>query len=310
MLLMVIILVPINLAINMLHVGKMEVNVRGATQEVIDRMRDDLKRAIYVFPNDTDSHPPYNGYPPYFTGDPCNLDRVSNLSRIDLLLPDTNDHDGVYAPVIPSYYIVTYYARRLDTSKDYQPITNPIVLFRAQIPFRGSPDCPACLIDGNGTAVQPSTSGELYPSNKSLNANVFTGRYNHLADCGTANAAAVNRSAEWLTQSATGEPNLEPLTQGTADAFKLYGSHTNLLSSGMGLSTRIPYRNSVASYERPDTSFICKDTDGDGLIDQVTVKLAVYLVDSEQAYTAKEFTLSQVMEVSTQNLKNAPTDIR
>ena len=150
MLLLTIIIVPLNLAVNLLHVGTMEVNLRSSSQNIVDRVQRDLIHAVYVFPNTvlptvtgTSDNPisPYNGdstlippvpVAPYFDGDPCNNNRVSNLARIDLLLPVTSNHDGIFAPVIPLYYVVTYYARRLDVNKQYQPIDNPIVLFRSQ----------------------------------------------------------------------------------------------------------------------------------------------------------------------------------
>ncbi|MEO6908387.1 MAG: prepilin-type N-terminal cleavage/methylation domain-containing protein, partial [Abditibacteriaceae bacterium] len=314
-LLLVIILVPLNMGFTMLHLGKTKVDVQTTTQRVIDRMRGDLTKAIYVYPNDvvptvtgipTSPKLPY-GDPaliaagatsvpvnPYFDADPCTAlsettppqGRVSNLSRIDMLLPETNN-GNILSPVIPSYYIVTYYARRRDVTQGYQSIDNPIVLYRAQIPFRGStvpapplPNSshPDYLIKNDGTPVQPQTTGEVYLSSDTLNANIYDSRYANLGACGS-NSTSVNRSAAWLQQSADGEPNLEPLTNENGAAtpatpFTLYGSHIAVIPVSMGMVTGLSYKKSEIGYPLPPygpkSTFICADTNKDGVIDQVT----------------------------------------
>jgi len=344
MLLLAIILVPLNMGFTMLHLGKANADVQSSTQRVIDRMRGDLTKAIYVYPNDvvptvtgipTNPKLPY-GNPadisptvlsvpvnPYFDGDPCTVitetsppqGRVSNLSRIDMLLPETNN-GSILTPVLPTYYIVTYYARRRDVMKPYQPIDNPIVLYRAQIPFRGaqSPANPEYLISDAGAAVTPATSGDQYPAGDSLNANIYSSRYTNLTACG----AADNRSAEWLTQSPDGEPNLEPLTTPPASlnytwpikactsditACTLYGSHVSLLPTSVGLATGVDYRGYenntlVTAYTAPKSTFICADTNKDGIIDQVTLSVLLQDVDQSGAEpSGQRITLPQVVNL-------------
>jgi hypothetical protein len=251
---------------------------------------------------------------PYFDGDPCSAatNRISNLSRIDMILPETNN-GNILTPVLPTYYIVTYYARRRDVTKAYQPIDNPIVLYRAQIPFRGAPapSNPAYLISDAGAAVAPATSGDQYPASDSLNANIYNSRYTNLTSptaCGTGSPASI--SANWLTQSTDGEPDLEPLTNenfnsSPAAAFTLFGSHISLLSTGVGMVTDFDYRGYdsnnqpiTKSFYSPKSTFTCADTNNDGLIDQVTLSVLLQKVDQSGAEpNGQRITLPQVVNL-------------
>jgi prepilin-type N-terminal cleavage/methylation domain-containing protein len=333
MLLLAIILVPLNMGFTMLHLGKANSDVQSATQRVIDRMRGDLTKAIYVYPNDivptvtgvpTSPKLPY-GDPaliaagatsvpvnPYFDGDPCNAatSRVSNLSRIDMLLPDTNN-GNILTPVLPTYYIVTYYARRRDVTPPttpYQPIDNPIVLYRAQIPFRGDPPPanPDYLISDGGAALTPASSSAQYPATDSLNANIYNSRYTNLTACGVGSPASI--SAKWLMQSTDGEPDLEPLTNenfnsNPAAPFTLYGSHVSLLPTNVGLVTGVDYRGYenntlVTTYTAPKSTFTCTDTNKDGIIDQVTLSVLLQEVDQSGAEpSGQRITLPQVVNL-------------
>jgi len=331
MLLLAIIMVPLNMGFTMLHLGKANSDVQSATQRVIDRMRGDLTKAIYVYPNDvvptvtgvpTSPKLPY-GDPaliaagatsvpvnPYFDGDPCNAatSRVSNLSRIDMLLPETNN-GNILTPVLPTYYIVTYYARRRDVTKAYQPIDNPIVLYRAQIPFRGDPSSvhPDYLISDGGAALIPASSSAQYPATDSLNANIYNSRYTNLSACSAGSPASV--SAKWLMQSTDGEPDLESLTNenfnsSPAPAFTLFGSHVSLLSTGVGLVTGVDYRgyddqnHLITAYTPPKSTFTCADTNNDGLIDQVTLSVLLQEVDQSGAEpSGQRITLPQVVNL-------------
>lgn len=306
MLLLAIILVPLNMGMTMLHLGRAQIDIQSASQNTINQMRNDLSHAIYVYPNDmlpsvtgTMDLPkaPYRvagmtgvSVAPYFNTDPCDIlnNRASNLSRIDLLLPET-DNGSILTPVLPTFYLVTYYARRLDPSKDYQSIDNPIVLYRAQIPFRNQNDTRDMfsMVSSSGTDL-PTAGEDVYPPtiatdptqsiNQEFNANIYSTRYTNLSACGT-NAASINRSAAWLQQSPAGEPNLLPLTNPGGNISTLYGSHTTVLPSGIGMATGLSYKASSPDYVLPKSTFICADTNKDGIIDQVTISLALEKVD-------------------------------
>jgi len=327
MLLLAIILVPLNMGMTMLHLGAAKVDVQSATQRVIDRMRGDLTSAIYVYPNaelptvtGTTASPlfPYGdaasalasiSTAPYFDGDPCTSTTVrdKNLSRLDMLVPETNNGTLV-TPVAPSYYIVTYYARRKDTSSSYQSIDNPIILYRAQIPFRGDPANPTYLINRTGSGVEPATTSEPYPpatsTTKALNADIYNSRYSNLSSCGSSPPAVVRNGSMWLTQTTVGEPNLiEKLTNeysaaSPAEPFILYGSHVSMLPVGVGMVTGLSYKESATGYVPPKSTFICADTNRDGVIDQVKLNVMLQKVDSMGAEPqGQELVLPQVVDL-------------
>jgi len=291
-LLMVIILVPLNMGFTMMHLGKAQSDVQSATQEVVDQMRNDLTHAVYVFPNaqispvtdkapylyydssgDTKHYGPYVklGIPEITpTTAPASVcgvastdaSGVSNLSRLDMLLPRTNGV-SILTPLQPSYYIVSYYARRrvvVDTngnSVPYHPIDNPIVLFRAQIPYYQS--------DGAGYLMRGS----------SFNADITNNRYG---------ISCSDQGSWWLAESTNGEPNLEYLTESpsgyTGNDFTLYGSHVSMLPTDIGMVTGFDYRGYdsnnqpiTKSFYPPKSTFICADTNSDGVIDEVRLNV-------------------------------------
>lgn len=315
MLLLVIILVPLNMGMTMLHLGSAKTEIQSSTQRVIDTMRGDLSKAIYVYPNDivptvtgtsVTAKAPYGGMAPYYKTDPCSAtaaDRVSNLSRIDMLLPETND-GNILSPVVPTYYIVSYYARRRDVNSSYQSIDNPDVLYRAQIPFRGDAADPTSLIDDNGAAVAPSAGNTMYPASDTLNANIYNSRYSNISStsCGS-NSATLNRSAAWLQQSSDGEPNLLPLTNQNSDptpapVFTLYGSHVSLMPTDIGMVTGATYKETYPGFVTPKSTFICADTNKDGIIDQVTLNVLLEKVDDMGAQPrGQDLTLPQVVNL-------------
>src|SRR5690606_13064466 len=86
-----IIIMPLNMGVTMLHLGSAQIDIQKASQNTVNQMRNDLSRAIYVYPNDvidtvtgieplstTVPYPqpwesaklPYGGYPPYFNDTP------------------------------------------------------------------------------------------------------------------------------------------------------------------------------------------------------------------------------------------------
>ena len=307
----------------MLNLGKGQADVQGATQEVIDQMRSDLTHAIYVFPNAqvppvTTTIPYYSSetassYGPYLqmnlvdtvtsaspqsgaTSGICGASNggVSNLSRLDMILAKT-DGNSLLTPVQPSYYIVSYYSRRRDVTKPYQPIDNPIVLYRAQIPYYSpDPANPGYL----------TTTGTVDSTDNNVNADTSNNRYGSYCN---------NQGSWWLAQSEWGEPNLEPLTMVhgngiEASAFTIYGSHASMLPTDMGMMTDADYRGwdantsppgFVTHYIPPKSTFVCVDSNGDGVIDQV--RLSVLLQNTTQmsstSVNGTQINLPQVVDL-------------
>lgn len=330
-LLLAIILVPLNMGMTMLHLGRAQVDIQMASQNTVNQMRGDLSRAIYVYPNDvlpsvtgipTNPKLPY-GNPaditatvlsvpvaPYFEGDPCDASTVrdNNLSRIDMLLPET-DNGNILTPVLPTFYVVTYYARRLNVNQAYNSIDNPVVLYRAQIPFRNENNTRNLFTMVSSTGADLPVGGvDTYPpsiisdSSQEFNANIYSTRYTNLSACGT-NATALNRSAAWLVQSPAGEPNLAPdaavpVTNPGGDISTLYGSHTAVLPYGVGMATGVSYKANSPDYVSPKSTFICADTNKDGIIDRVTVSLVLEKVDDMGAQPrGQQLGLPQVIDL-------------
>lgn len=240
---------------------------------------------------------------------------VDNPHRLDFLLPDTfnttTNEDQVQAlmPLRAAPYLVTYYYRRQIVEKDYNndgdttdpgeqvgadPLDNPIVLFRAQMPYREH--------DANGTVMRVGTA--TAPALPARNVNLLPmsqgtepPRYPDPANtsfCGS-NSTPTNRGSYWLKQLATAaqplnEANLEPLTKDNATLGaspaptplpETLRSHIAVLPKGIVLVARNAY-DTTPDYT-PDTTFACADTNGDGKIDQVTVTLVVASFDDAGA---------------------------
>jgi len=244
MLLLVIILVPVNMGLDMFHIGKARAEVTQANQLVINQLASELKQAVYVFPNEEmpgiTSKAPYtaNDGKPYFDPTiPVVADReVSNTARIDFLLPATNN-GSITTPLQPTSYLVTYYARRLkeDLTQPYDAFSNPVVLWRAQYPYSYN--------NTNPTTV----------------ANLGSTRYSSV-------------SPGWLAQR-SGEPNLvnfcnQPIT----------ASHTALMPNDMALVASSAALSTP--FYQPDSSFTCDDSNNDGKIDRVTMSLLMAKYDS------------------------------
>lgn len=155
MLLLVIILVPVNMGLDLFHIGKARSEVQQANQLVINQLASELRQAVHVFPNEVmpgvASVPPYND-----AGTP-----VSNTARIDFLLPAVSSNGSVLTPPRASTYKVTYYARRLDSTKNYDVYSNPIVLWRAQYPLTAS----NTNDQTNGEPINLSTAGTFVSTN-------------------------------------------------------------------------------------------------------------------------------------------------
>jgi len=288
-LLLTVILVPINLSLDLLHIGRARSEVQLASQITLSQLQRELSQAVYVFPNaelpGVTTRAPYKdpasnaSLPPYWritepsiTDDVVNgsgngqcdggATRVNNTARIDFLVP-RRVNGALATPVTAEYYLVTYYARRLVVANALidnvaftvdDPMRNPYVLFRAQTPYR---------VDASSTFNVVTPTG-------ALNADLSARRYLGNASCTM--PAVDNRGAMWLTQSERGEPNLEPLTRN--DAGDIAGSHSLVTPRDMVLVT-----TSDGTVNTPTTSFVCEDVNSDGKIDRVQVSLELAQFD-------------------------------
>ncbi len=287
MVMMTIILVPINMGLNVFNIGKTRSEVQQANRLVVNQLVTELKQAVHVFPNEEmmgiTNLAPYLGAPYY---DSVTSTRVSNTARLDFLLPEVTDNGSILAPPVANTYLVTYYARRLKAKKDddvsdnpYDVFTNPVVLWRAQYPFR------------------PKTSTSPVPE---YVANLTDSRYSDWT----------NNSNKWLIQE-RGEPNLDlvlepgtkpnvtytnqPLNVSTVSA-----SHTQITPRDMALVA--PNAGSATSYQ-PDSSFICNDSNADNKIDQVTINFVLAKYDSSNAAGDKPQQIRSIHTVSLPNIR-------
>lgn len=300
-LLLVILFVPLNLGVNMTQIGTANADTQQAAQTTMNRLVKELSRATFVFPNQrmvgiTDKAPYTNntkpgetiGYPYYETNstntDACSgLTPVENTSRLDFLLPridededgdpnDNDDPDDSADRRAKGYSIVTYYARRGSVADILAPIANydselnPLGLYRTRLPYKRN-------------------DGTLFPNNATPQALVDNGRYPSAADCG-ANAARANSGARWLVQNAYAEPILKNFDTATADQIgvapatdTLPFSDSRLTPKGTGL-----YAPGAGSFTapnlKPETTFICEDTNNNGIIDRVTITLVMGKYDN------------------------------
>ncbi len=314
--LLAVVFVPLRLAISSYHIGSARNTTQNAAQATLDQMERDWRRAAYVFPNTaiagitdkapyTDTAPKGNNGLPYVRSTDktdifTNTDRSKdvpqhgvcergansvawgNTSRVDMILVKRNAA-GVVLPIQTGDTVVTYYPRRLDVTQPYSPVDNPVVLFRAEFPYRGT----IGGITPTG-AVNVDTSPQRFPP----------------ATC-TAKSAP-DRNALWLSHNAYGEANLEPIsnvdatiTNSDGTTSVISGVHTLAIPRGIGLVGSQAYKvdpqttpDIVASYDPkapkneaplvPDTSFQLSDTNNDGKIDQVAASLALETFDVNQ----------------------------
>lgn len=323
--LLVIIVVPLRLGFDTFHIGKARADTQSALQTTMTGFETDLRDAIYVFPNgivpgvsdkqpyaivvDNSPNPPtITPLQPYFrsltvtpvqqvcSGD-TNVQNWSNPARIDMVQVRRDDEGNVITPTKPSYTIVTYYARRQDMTQDYDPIDNPVVMFRAEYPAYGIYQPPPTTT-ATSPEVRAFPATETTAPANSLNADITFNRNRAALNC-TGNAAVLNRNALWLSHDAYGEADkLELLTRPTIagsaydndenEVVEALYSHTLATPRGLALEASRAYRlfdpNPAIDYTTeaplvPDTSFTPKDTNGDGKIDSVTISLGLASFD-------------------------------
>ncbi len=311
--LLAVVFVPLNLAANITGIGQARASSQNAAEQGVRQITSDLQRAIYIFPNDNilgvtngtnalDSYiyaPNLRGgqpYPYYQTANDtwnncdANTTANANTSRIDMILPDL-PFGQVDSKLIASGVLVSYYCRRRDVTKVADPVNNPIVLYRAQIPYRYFD------VDSSGATVakpfeSPAVSGAY---NALLTPSRYASRSDATVGC-TASAATANQNLRWLTMNKYGEFNLEPLcvspTNNATNPQPLFGSHTAVLPRDVVLiapyaralptTSGGPTFNDIVSYV-PQVTFAMSSTKADGKIDRVNVRMTVGQYDSEYA---------------------------
>ena len=319
--LLVIIVLPLRLGFDSFNKGNAQTLTQSALQSTLTDMEKDLRQAVYVFPNarvaGITNKAPYTDDPgntnplgaknarlPYYlstntadTVEPItvvcgsNVINWSNPSRVDMIQVRRDDKGNVLTPLAPSYNIVTYYARRQQMDKPYDPVDNPVVMYRAEYP-------------AFGIVTATSAPGPLRVASGGFNAKIDIDRINFKAgaptatECAPANSAATARSSQWLSHNYFGETDLLPLvkiaranvTSGAPEYRAASGydisnldasySHSLAIPRGLALEATNGYRAlgpvaSAAEALVPDTSFTTTDTDGDGKIDRVTISLSL-----------------------------------
>jgi prepilin-type N-terminal cleavage/methylation domain-containing protein len=279
-----IILVPLRLGLDSYALGKSRSETQGSLGVTIASIEKDLRRAVIVFPNSQlkgviDSGPYYtsntapapNEYNPTresaCLGNAPNIHRISNPSRIDMILARHDNSGNLVSPVEAGETLVSYYPRRLDVTKPYDPIDNPIALYRAEIPFR------TINVDGSQTFVMEGSD---------KNADISNAR--HPLDC-SADSSQKNRQSMWLAHNYWGEANLEGLTHQSVTGDDR-GSHSLAMPRGLGLvvtnggCTKEPCEPSILGLI-PESTFSTADTNGDGKIDRVNISLTFTSFDAQ-----------------------------
>lgn len=282
MTMLTIILVPMRLGLDSFAAGKTKSETQGALGVTISQIERDLRRAVIVFPNSdlagvtsSTTYAENNGFPYYVAPDTAaNKDeivaclggvRLANPSRIDMILAKRDSAGNLKSPIEIGDTVVSYYPRRVDITKPYDPIENPVELFRAEIPFRDPLTGDSIAI---GSSVNADVSNKRYPASGDRNA-------------------TTNRSTLWLGHNYYGEADLEDLTKETVTGTNL-GSHSLVMPRGLGLvvtnggcTTDVCAPGPLGLI--PQSTFTTSDTNGDGKIDRVNISLAFTSFDASSS---------------------------
>ena len=316
--LLVVMFVPINMSTDLANIGQARANTQLAADSALDQITGELQRAIVVFPNDhlagVTTLPPYNqnagqngyffpylrdaqGYTPGNGGaaggqsvdacrsgaDPNNpshpaLVAAGNTARIDFLLPGTSN-GALDARLQPENTLVSYYCRRRDISRPFDPIDNPITLFRAQMPYRNFVQNSDGSV-GVAPFMAPDAPG-------AVNLRITSDRFARRVSGCISQPAVVRREMQWMTQNQFGEFDLAPLCQSpnvSGNAPPTFASHALVLPRDVAVvapnaTTQFAPTTSFV----PDSTFLCRDTNGDGKIDVIEVQLNVGQYDQGYA---------------------------
>jgi prepilin-type N-terminal cleavage/methylation domain-containing protein len=221
----------------------------------------------------------------------------NNLSRIDMLQQRRNDNGTTLNSSVGQDFIVSYYPRRFDLNKPFDIIDNPIVLFRAQIPFRER--------DQDGNPVQPvgvpnaETDWTRYPP--------------QIGSCAT----PLTQQFRWITHNYFGEADLQPLTGDTSvrtlpgggQTVVVPGAHTLVTPRDMSLVAPHASLGGSEAYV-PELSFQEASSDGKR-VDQVTITMTLAQYDSSGAGLTNGQAAAQRVKVSrTIDLPNAGCGVK
>lgn len=256
--LLAVVFVPLNNSFQIFNAGRTSIALQGAADSTVKSIATELQGAVAVFPNDdlpgiTDRSP-YSSTAgtsraPYFSGATCTAEsaRVANTSRIDFVLPNRGADGTVANPLKAQNYLITYYARRFNAvtapTDPFDRFSNPIGLFRAQMPYVNNADNPTI------------TSDDI----------LYTTDIRYSGCSGT--------KSKWLLQTTAvagdhpAEPQLGALVADTGDGVP--GSDTLVSPRDMGVGIV------DTATMQPDLNFLCEDTDGNGIIDRVTISLTL-----------------------------------
>ncbi|HEX8551414.1 MAG TPA: prepilin-type N-terminal cleavage/methylation domain-containing protein [Abditibacteriaceae bacterium] len=253
--LLAVIFIPLNQAFQVFNAGRTSIALQGAADNTVKTIAAELQGAIAVYPNSelpgiTDRQPystTGSSRAPYFDTTACSGGRVSNTARIDFLLPMRDPNTGtVGSPIRPENYVVTYYARLFTPADGFSTFTNPIGIYRAQMPYQ----------EKDGTPLQKmNLLSADNPTRKD--------RYEQ--------TPAGVCDADWLVQtSVAGSPPTPQISSLTGDSSDgVPGSEALITPRDMGV-------NLVdMTIMQPDLNFTCEDVDSNGVIDRVTITLTL-----------------------------------
>ena len=311
--LLVIIFIPLTQGVRFTQIGTTRADMQQVAQTTMNRITREIRTAAVVFPNERMAGVTTNngygnnvantatekiGYPYYQgTANVCTtvgragaaaLPPVENTSRLDFI-PAARGANGGKAD-----YITTLYAARSnpDPAVNYDDFDNPLVLYRATLPYTQS-----------GTNYGILVNNSRYPNNPD-NA------------CST-NAAAINLGTQWLKQTIEGEvgpttgPNgarvgLQGLVEYAPDYNNANAASSITRVTPLGSALYAPRANAapvapattVPDRLIPETTFICEDTNGNGIIDRVTVTLVLSKFDNNGSQNrAQTVRLTQAVDL-------------
>ena len=133
---------PLLMAIEVLSLGRGEERVQSQSRGLVNQLNTDLQAALKVYPNlaayDLDTG----------TGTGAGaLYRTPQPSRLDLVPPARDSGGRLIVPVRPAYVnndpqrplVITYWVMREDPTREYNPETNPQMVYRAAHSYQVPP---------------------------------------------------------------------------------------------------------------------------------------------------------------------------
>lgn len=299
-LLFAVILVPLRLGFDSFNIGQTRSALQQQAQLTLQQIGSDLRKAQFVFPNSlvagvSDNPDPVSpcslraykpdvppvpsesewNYKPYVISNSSGSTTTSweNPARIDMLQLRRSSTDNLPSDV-GADYIVSYYSRRLDITKNYDAIDNPMVLFRAQYSYRSY----------SGGTFTPSSNVNIdwrsYPSSPS----------------GVSGSGGFG----WIRHNSYGEADLQSVS---VDNGPTVGAHTLATPRGMALMAPrgqffVNPPNSASEKSLvPELSFVQEATGGKR-IDRVTINMTLTQYDAIGAASTNGVGKAQSVRVS------------